>query len=209
MVKTPDLEEPEVHLSWQHQTAASVVIIDYGLAQTYCRERTKLCGTPGYIPPETWDFHKWHGGTTTGGFAEGQLEETGRWSVEVLCSGAKNLQEVAVLTTQKRPPYDRIPDELMDVIPLLERLLEVDPSGLNCGDDGIFALLLGMERFIAIGCSPIAHAARVHSRHVNDIHPAMFCRTQVRVNYGPGQRSNTNVTISRRLRNSYCCSALA
>lgn len=47
MLKTEDLRQPEV------------VIIDFGIAQHDADQKAILCGTPGYIPPETWETQKW------------------------------------------------------------------------------------------------------------------------------------------------------
>lgn len=47
MLKTEDYSSPEC------------VIIDFGLAQHDADYKQQICGTPGYIPPETWQFMKW------------------------------------------------------------------------------------------------------------------------------------------------------
>lgn len=36
-----------------------VVIIDLGLSQAFSTDATGLCGTPGFIPPETWTDGLW------------------------------------------------------------------------------------------------------------------------------------------------------
>merc|ERR1719329_227002 len=47
MLKTADVHHPEV------------CIIDLGLSRALFVEGSGPCGTPGYIPPETWQTYKW------------------------------------------------------------------------------------------------------------------------------------------------------
>eukprot|EP00927_Polykrikos_kofoidii_P064149 TRINITY_DN591_c0_g1_i6.p1 TRINITY_DN591_c0_g1~~TRINITY_DN591_c0_g1_i6.p1 ORF type:complete len:623 (+),score=93.94 TRINITY_DN591_c0_g1_i6:261-1871(+) len=47
MLKTKDFHRPQV------------VLIDFGVSKTMAKNSDGLCGTPGYIPPETWDLQKW------------------------------------------------------------------------------------------------------------------------------------------------------
>jgi len=136
MVKTPDVAKPEV------------VIIDYGLAQSYGRNREKLCGTPGYIPPETWDTYKWFPkgdcfamGVTmvqmmTGNTPITVLPEPGQplsaaktVKAGIFTAGASSLHEVKEFTLDREPPYDEVPDEIASVLPLLERLLDKEQQG--------------------------------------------------------------------------------
>merc|ERR1712087_1053751 len=35
------------------------VIIDFGLSQAFTTGTEDVCGTPGYIPPETWETGRW------------------------------------------------------------------------------------------------------------------------------------------------------
>lgn len=55
-----DIKEPNIMLKTTDCASPHVVIVDYGLVQGYAKNRVKLCGTPGYIPPETWQSKKWY-----------------------------------------------------------------------------------------------------------------------------------------------------
>ena len=49
-----DIKEPNIMMKTTDYSAPEMVIIDYGLVQAYTKDRVTICGTPGYIPPETW-----------------------------------------------------------------------------------------------------------------------------------------------------------
>merc|ERR1712048_666704 len=55
-----DIKEPNLMLKTDNFQDPDVVIIDFGVAQEFVSDRQRLCGTPGYIPPETLQTTKWY-----------------------------------------------------------------------------------------------------------------------------------------------------
>jgi hypothetical protein len=53
-----DIKEPNLMLKTDDYHQPEVVIIDFGIAQEDVCDRQRVCGTPGYIPPETWETKK-------------------------------------------------------------------------------------------------------------------------------------------------------
>merc|ERR1719160_1761995 len=54
-----DLKEDNLMLKTDNLIEPEIVIIDFGLAQHDAEQKQQICGTPGYIPPETWQMQKW------------------------------------------------------------------------------------------------------------------------------------------------------
>lgn len=123
-----DIKEPNIMLSKSESyEAPQVVLIDFGLASAFTSNRQGVCGTPGYIPPETWRHGIWYprgdvfsmgvvffqcicgmvpskNGTVQGALVEG-------------CGSHEDLSQAA----QSRPlPWSRFPQN----IPLLRDLIE-------------------------------------------------------------------------------------
>ncbi|CAE7567901.1 xpr1 [Symbiodinium natans] len=56
-----DIKEPNIMISKSDSFQAPlVVLIDFGLASAFTSHRQGVCGTPGYIPPETWRHGIWY-----------------------------------------------------------------------------------------------------------------------------------------------------
>jgi serine/threonine protein kinase len=55
-----DIKEENVMLKTEDYHHPKCVLIDFGLAQHDADEKQQICGTPGYIPPETWQIQKWY-----------------------------------------------------------------------------------------------------------------------------------------------------
>eukprot|EP00403_Amphidinium_massartii_P045677 CAMPEP_0178459248 /NCGR_PEP_ID=MMETSP0689_2-20121128/48017_1 /TAXON_ID=160604 /ORGANISM="Amphidinium massartii, Strain CS-259" /LENGTH=780 /DNA_ID=CAMNT_0020085689 /DNA_START=51 /DNA_END=2389 /DNA_ORIENTATION=- len=71
-----DIKEGNIMLKKNYLAKPEVVIVDFGLAQMNVGASTSLAGTPGYIPPETWQTGKW--------FAEGDVFSMGVVMVQML-----------------------------------------------------------------------------------------------------------------------------
>eukprot|EP00927_Polykrikos_kofoidii_P063549 TRINITY_DN5838_c0_g1_i1.p1 TRINITY_DN5838_c0_g1~~TRINITY_DN5838_c0_g1_i1.p1 ORF type:complete len:607 (+),score=91.00 TRINITY_DN5838_c0_g1_i1:212-1822(+) len=54
-----DIKEANMMLKSKDYHRPEVVLIDFGVSKAMAKNSDGLCGTPGYIPPETWDLHKW------------------------------------------------------------------------------------------------------------------------------------------------------
>lgn len=56
-----DIKEPNIMIASDTSYAAPVpVLIDFGLSTTFSKVDQGACGTPGYIPPETWATGQWY-----------------------------------------------------------------------------------------------------------------------------------------------------
>merc|ERR1711865_1278004 len=88
------------------------VIIDLGLSQAMSTTSEGPCGTPGYIPPETWAGGKW--------FPRGDMFSFGVVCIQVLTDkipdektgaagifseGCQTMDDVIAVTTQRQPPW--------------------------------------------------------------------------------------------------------
>eukprot|EP00928_Gymnodinium_smaydae_P052739 TRINITY_DN3688_c0_g2_i1.p1 TRINITY_DN3688_c0_g2~~TRINITY_DN3688_c0_g2_i1.p1 ORF type:complete len:712 (+),score=187.67 TRINITY_DN3688_c0_g2_i1:52-2136(+) len=128
-----DIKEENIMLKTTDYHRPDPVIIDYGLAQAFASERAQICGTPGYIPPETWKTQKWYpkGDCFSLGITMLQLvthnvpdQKTGRMAFFV--RGANSLPEVASLTQSRPAPLDLVPDQYREFKDLVWRLLRKD-----------------------------------------------------------------------------------
>jgi len=54
-----DIKEPNIMIADEKYNKPQVVLIDFGLAAAFTSTREGVCGTPGYIPPETWQLERW------------------------------------------------------------------------------------------------------------------------------------------------------
>lgn len=55
-----DIKEDNIMIKTDNYAEPEVVIIDFGIAQHDSEQKMQICGTPGYIPPETWQCQKWY-----------------------------------------------------------------------------------------------------------------------------------------------------
>jgi serine/threonine protein kinase len=54
-----DVKEANMMLKTKTFQRPEVVLIDFGVSKAMAKNLDGICGTPGYIPPETWDLQKW------------------------------------------------------------------------------------------------------------------------------------------------------
>lgn len=127
MLKTDNFHDPDV------------VIVDFGIGQEAVSDRQRLCGTPGYIPPETLETKKWFPkgdcfslGVTMMQLIIDQVPEIGKGpdgipvnlKLGIFSLGATTLDEVHRNVLLLRPPFQRMPKEFTSLSRLLEQLLE-------------------------------------------------------------------------------------
>jgi serine/threonine protein kinase len=55
-----DIKEPNLMLRTDKYDYPEVVIIDFGFVQSSVMDLAVICGTPGYIPPETWNSGRFY-----------------------------------------------------------------------------------------------------------------------------------------------------
>jgi len=119
-----DIKEQNIMLKSEELQRPQVVIIDLGLARTSTAGDGGVAGTPGYIPPETWQTGKWYprGDIFSMGVAMMQLL-TDRY---VFTEGCKSIEEVSQATQTWHPPYHDMPQDYDDMSMLLMKMLQKD-----------------------------------------------------------------------------------
>mmetsp|Transcript_69646 Transcript_69646/g.193845 ORF Transcript_69646/g.193845 Transcript_69646/m.193845 type:complete len:230 (+) Transcript_69646:2-691(+) len=141
MLKTPSFEQPEV------------VVIDFGVARAMTASDATICGTPGYIPPETWERGKW--------FPRGDVFSMGVCIVQLMTNklppvgprtpwteggifveGALTNKEIAAATRQRQPPFHLMPLEFKGLIRVakdtLQKEMHVRPTPVKVLSDAWF-----------------------------------------------------------------------
>merc|ERR1712232_152480 len=123
MLKTKDLSNPQL------------VLIDLGVSKAMATLKGgTLCGTPGYIPPETWQQNKW--------FPKGDVFSLGVSMLQVLTckvpptgprnkttpggifiEGCTTLDDITQATKVRPPPLHLVPSMLPNLRRLCEELL--------------------------------------------------------------------------------------
>lgn len=123
MVKTNEYQDPRI------------VIIDYGLAQTFMSDRAQICGTPGYIPPETWMSRKWYPkgdcfslGVVMLQLVSGNVPCEKESKMGIFVAGAQSLQDVANITCTRPTPLELVGPGFLDLQGLLSRVLQKEQS---------------------------------------------------------------------------------
>lgn len=106
-----DLKEPNLMLKDSNYANPTVVIIDLGLSQAMNTDSAGPCGTPGYIPPETWQGGKWfpRGDVFSYGVVCCQIltdkipdEKTG--AAGIFSEGCMTMDDVIGATSTRPPP---------------------------------------------------------------------------------------------------------
>lgn len=111
-----DIKEPNLMLRTTDYDDPEVVIIDLGLAQLSAdQDAVGACGTPGYIPPETWEQGIWfpRGDIFSMGVVCLQLltdkvpnEKTGKMGA--FTEGATSMDDVQRFTAARQPDYTKV-----------------------------------------------------------------------------------------------------
>ncbi|CAK9026249.1 Probable serine/threonine-protein kinase MARK-A, partial [Durusdinium trenchii] len=111
-----DIKEPNLMIKFAHDfRRPQVVYIDFGLSQAFARKVENITGTPGYIPPETWDEKAWYpnGDIFSLGVVFFQML-SGRvpsddGSVRGIFQEANDFSQLAMLTKTAPPPWQIFP----------------------------------------------------------------------------------------------------
>lgn len=108
-----DIKEPNLMLKTDNYANPEVVIIDLGLAQMSAdQDAMGACGTPGFIPPETWETGVWYprGDIFSMGVVCFQLltdntpdEKTGK--AGIFTQGCGSMEDVEMATKTRLPPF--------------------------------------------------------------------------------------------------------
>eukprot|EP00913_Durusdinium_trenchii_P009737 g9149.t1 len=117
---------PNLMIKFAHDfRRPQVVYIDFGLSQAFARKVENITGTPGYIPPETWDEKAW--------YPNGDIFSLGVVFFQML--SGRDFSQLAMLTKTAPPPWQIFPrwGQLQQMV---AKMLDKRPPGCGCGFDG-------------------------------------------------------------------------
>jgi serine/threonine protein kinase len=140
-----DIKEPNLMLRDKNYQHPQVVIIDFGLVRTAACDENMICGTPGYIAPETWQFSKLYPRSDV--FAMGvvmmhmflgrvpphhQPPANGMMPDGIFTDGCRDIREVRTATLENTPPFDEVPSRLNCFAKVLRKVLDKDADRRPC-----------------------------------------------------------------------------
>lgn len=140
-----DIKEPNLMLKTSNFKQPHVVIIDFGLVRTAANNAPTVCGTLGYIAPETWVTGKMYprGDVFAMGVVIMQMlldrvpphhspPPCGVLMGGIFTDGAKDMQDVQTATCVRNPPFILLSARFPLLAKLAERVLEKDASRRPC-----------------------------------------------------------------------------
>jgi serine/threonine protein kinase len=117
-----DIKEPNLMVRTDNFTAPQAVLIDFGVAKAMVSsDTTGCCGTPGYIPPETWVQRRWFPGGDVFSMGVVMLQvlidkipassgvRTQQTPGGIFLEGTSTYRQVAEATRTRQPPVHLIP----------------------------------------------------------------------------------------------------
>lgn len=130
MFKTANFNEPEI------------VVVDFGISEAMGAEDTGyIGGTPGYMPPETFEERKWYpngdifslgvvmfhllANIGPGSDAAQILNAGGsKKNTGLFTSGCRSFGDIYEATKTRQPPFELLPQQCIGAVQLLRRMLE-------------------------------------------------------------------------------------
>mmetsp|Transcript_56730 Transcript_56730/g.132610 ORF Transcript_56730/g.132610 Transcript_56730/m.132610 type:complete len:631 (+) Transcript_56730:68-1960(+) len=111
-----DIKEPNLMIKDDSDyRSPQVVFIDFGLSQGFAKKMQNICGTPGYIPPETWSESVWYPqgdvfslGVVFFQMLSGRVPSSDGTKKGIFQEGA-DLKQVANYTRSAPPPWQEFP----------------------------------------------------------------------------------------------------
>jgi len=116
-----DIKEPNLMIKTGSFMAPQAVLIDFGVAKAMASpDTTGCCGTPGYIPPETWVQRRWFPGGDVFSMGVVMLQvlidkvpassgmRTRQTPGGIFLEGTCTYREVAEVTRTREPPVQLI-----------------------------------------------------------------------------------------------------
>jgi len=129
-----DIKEPNLMIKAADFREPHIVLIDFGIARAMADNVSQTCGTPGYIPPETWDTGKW--------FPKGDIFSLGVVIVQLMANklpplgartpwtkggifleGCATFPEIQHATKTRQPPYRLMQPQSQGCIRLVQACL--------------------------------------------------------------------------------------
>jgi len=129
-----DVKEPNIMIKSCDFSAPEVVLIDFGVSRAMAADDNgRVFGTPGYIPPETWEKKMWFPGGDV--FSMGvcilqvmgdQIPSTHEpWNTRGLfLEGCSSLKQVMHATLTREPPFHLIPGDMPGLEAVVRLLLQ-------------------------------------------------------------------------------------
>merc|ERR1740123_2002246 len=112
-----DIKEPNLMLQTDNYQSPHVMVIDFGVSTAMSKKDTGLAGgTPGYVPPETFDMGKW--------FPGGDVFSMGVVMLQMIIDrvpndkaprqgifqeGCNSLDQIRIATQTRHPPTHAVP----------------------------------------------------------------------------------------------------
>eukprot|EP00929_Paragymnodinium_shiwhaense_P061869 TRINITY_DN30907_c0_g1_i1.p1 TRINITY_DN30907_c0_g1~~TRINITY_DN30907_c0_g1_i1.p1 ORF type:complete len:940 (+),score=214.68 TRINITY_DN30907_c0_g1_i1:158-2977(+) len=124
-----DIKEPNIMIRRNDDyRRPEVVLIDFGLASAFAEKSAGGGGTPGYIPPETWQCGRWYprGDIFSMGIVffqllSGQVPTAGGTVAGVL-QGGQSMEQFAQAAEQQPLPWDLFPSQMRRCGELVEAM---------------------------------------------------------------------------------------
>ncbi|CAE7472186.1 CPK3 [Symbiodinium natans] len=113
-----DIKEPNLMIKDAGDyRSPRMVYIDFGLSQAFAKKLQNISGTPGYIPPETWNESVWYPqgdifslGVVFFQMLAGRVPSSDGVHKGIFQEGA-DLKQVAQFTMQSPPPWQQFPQQ--------------------------------------------------------------------------------------------------
>eukprot|EP00812_Abedinium_dasypus_P008502 NODE_2258_length_966_cov_816.492865.p2 GENE.NODE_2258_length_966_cov_816.492865~~NODE_2258_length_966_cov_816.492865.p2 ORF type:complete len:206 (-),score=68.65 NODE_2258_length_966_cov_816.492865:332-862(-) len=108
-----DIKEPNLMVRNEDFRMPQICVIDLGMASAMTEENRGVCGTPGYIPPETWIEGKWFPkgdifslGVVIVQLMTNQVPNEKRGIAGVFQSGCQSMDELKSAVCVRAPPIN-------------------------------------------------------------------------------------------------------
>jgi serine/threonine protein kinase len=167
-----DIKEPNLMIKTADFRAPQAVVIDLGVARAMASQTEGTPhGTPGYVPPETWDTMKW--------FPSGDIFSLGVVMLQLLTrvdkifsSGCTTIKEIRDATISRTPPLHLIPGSMPNLRDVTSRFLRKSIDDRPRSEEALkYHLLvmsvasprLEMSKFSPRGSYPLQ---KIHPRNV-------------------------------------------
>jgi serine/threonine protein kinase len=133
-----DIKEANLMVKTSNYHLPEVVIIDFGVSQSFESERSIMIGTPNYMPPEVWKSRKWlpvgdvfSMGVVILQMLTDNIPNHGKMKINekqrgIFAENCNSVADVAKATTSREAPINDIPHHLSSIGGLCERLLYKD-----------------------------------------------------------------------------------
>eukprot|EP00928_Gymnodinium_smaydae_P094305 TRINITY_DN7898_c0_g2_i1.p1 TRINITY_DN7898_c0_g2~~TRINITY_DN7898_c0_g2_i1.p1 ORF type:complete len:988 (+),score=252.73 TRINITY_DN7898_c0_g2_i1:136-3099(+) len=130
-----DIKEPNLMIKNADMARPQVLLIDFGVSKAMVGGGDGVKGTPGYIPPETWNEGKWfpRGDIFCMGICIVQMmtdkmppagARTALTPGGIFIEGCKTIEEMAMATRTRQPPFHLMPRGYPALTAMCKQLLE-------------------------------------------------------------------------------------